>query len=179
MVFYCKEKSPCGVDNYKGLWCNTQIMERAVTAYIGLGSNLGDRKKNLDDAARLLSGIPGIKAVKVSSYYETEPVGYEEQGLFLNAAARVETSLSAQELLHVCQDIETRLGRVRTVRWGPRTVDLDILLFGSSIIDTPELEIPHPLMHERAFVLKPLCELDPGVIHPVLKKTAKELLASL
>lgn len=154
-------------------------MEKAVTAYIGLGSNLGDRNKNLDDAVRLLSGMPGIEAVQVSSYYETEPVGYEEQGLFLNAAARIETSLSAQELLYACQDIETRLGRVRTVRWGPRTIDLDILLFGSSIIDTPELEIPHPLMHERAFVLKPLCELDPDVIHPVLKKTAKELLASL
>jgi len=150
-----------------------------MTAYIGLGSNLGDRKKNLDDAVRLLSGMPGIEAVKVSSYYETEPVGYEEQGLFINAVARVETSLSALGLLRACQNIEIRLGRVRTVRWGPRTIDLDVLLFGTSIIDTPELEVPHPLMHERAFVLEPLCELDPDVLHPVLKKTAKELLASL
>ena len=154
-------------------------MEHTVTAYIGFGSNLGDRKKNLDDAVRLLSGTPGVGAVDVSSYYETEPVGYEEQGLFLNAAARVETSLSAKELLHACQDIEVRLGRVRTVRWGPRTIDLDILLFGNTIIDKPELEIPHPLMHERAFVLKPLCELDPAMMHPVLKKTLKELLNSL
>lgn len=154
-------------------------MEKAVTAYIGLGSNLGDRKKNLDDAVRLLSGMRGIEAVKVSSYYETEPVGYEEQGLFLNAAARLETTLTPRELLDVCQDIEIRLGRVRTVRWGPRTIDLDILLFGDATIDTPELEIPHPLMHERAFVLKPLCELDPDVIHPVLRKTVKELLANL
>jgi len=154
-------------------------MENAVTAYIGLGSNLGDRKKYLDDAVRLLSGMPGIETVKASSYYETEPVGNKEQGLFLNAAARIETTLSPKELLEVCQDIENRLGRVRTVRWGPRTIDLDILLFDASIIDMPELEVPHPLMHERAFVLKPLCELDPDVLHPVLKKSAKELLASL
>lgn len=154
-------------------------MGKAVTAYIGLGSNLGDRRKNLDDAVRLLSGAPGIGNVKVSSYYETEPVGYEVQGLFLNAAASLETTLLPTELLHVCQDIENRLGRIRTVRWGPRTIDLDILLFGGSIIDIPELEIPHPLMHERAFVLKPLCELAPDVLHPVLKKTALVLLNSL
>jgi len=154
-------------------------MDNAVTAYIGLGSNLGDKRKNLDDAVRLLTEVPGIDAVKVSSYYETEPVGYEEQGLFLNAVARVETSLSPKELLVTCHNIENRLGRVRTVRWGPRTIDLDILLFGGSIINMPELEIPHPLMHERAFVLEPLCELDPDVLHPVLKKTVKELLNSL
>ncbi len=150
-----------------------------MTAYIGLGSNLGNRKSNLDDAVSLLSEAPGVDSVKVSSYYETEPVGYEEQGLFLNAAARVETSLSPGELLKVCHDIENQLGRVRTVRWGPRTIDLDILLYNGLVIDSPELEVPHPLMHERAFVLQPLCELDPDVVHPVLKKTAKELLNSL
>ncbi len=154
-------------------------MEKAVTAYIGLGTNLGDKRKNLDDAVRLLSEARGIDAVRVSSYYETEPVGYVEQEPFLNAAARIETTLSPNELLDVCHEIENQLGRVRTVRWGPRTIDLDILLFGDSIIDMPELEIPHPLMHERAFVLEPLCELDPDVLHPVLKKTTKELLKNL
>lgn len=149
-----------------------------TTAYIGLGSNMGDRKSNLDDALRLLDEADGVRVVKASSYLETEPVGYVEQGLFLNAAAEVETELPPEGLLAVCHEIENRLGRIRTVRWGPRTIDLDILLYGDMVIDSESLKVPHPLMHEREFVLGPLNEIAPDALHPVLNLTVNQLLKS-
>ena len=150
-----------------------------MIGYIGLGSNLGDREGNLRDALELMNAEPSITVRRVSSFIDTQPVGGPPQGSYLNAVAEVETALEPRELLDALQRIERSLGRVRTVRWGPRTIDLDIVLLGDAVVDEPGLEIPHPRMHEREFVLRPLCELAPGALHPRLRKTAAELLAAL
>lgn len=135
-------------------------------AYLSLGSNLGDRKRQLQEAVRLLRANPAISNVKISSIYETAPVGYLDQGAFLNLAVRLETDLSPLDLLAVCQEVERNLQRERLVRWGPRTVDLDILLYGQEQLATDELTIPHPRMYERAFVLVPLRDLLPSLVMP-------------
>jgi len=145
------------------------------TAYIGAGSNIGDRKGNLDNAINMLRKTSGIEVTAVSSYIDTAPVGYKEQPDFLNAALEIETYLTAYDLLGVCSGIERELKRERTIRWGPRTIDLDILLFGDIIMEDELLVIPHPRMHEREFVLIPMCEIASEAIHPVLKKTVGEL----
>ncbi len=150
-----------------------------MKAYIGLGSNLGNREENIRKAVELLEKSPGIRVVKLSPFYETEPVGDIPQGKFINAAAEIYTTLFPPGLLAVCRNIEDALGRVRTVKWGPRTIDLDILLYGEEVIRTSELTIPHPLMHEREFVLRPLSDIAPDAYHPVLGKTAQELLKEL
>ncbi|MBF0594540.1 MAG: 2-amino-4-hydroxy-6-hydroxymethyldihydropteridine diphosphokinase [Candidatus Omnitrophica bacterium] len=126
--------------------------------FLGLGSNLGDRRKNIDDAVERLN-LSGIKVLKVSSMIETDPVGGPPQGLFLNAAAKAETDLSPREVLNVIHRIEVLLGRVRTVKDGPRTIDIDILLYDNITLNEPDLVIPHPRMNERDFVLRPLKEL--------------------
>ena len=131
-------------------------------AYLSLGSNIGDRMKYLSDALSLLSGNPAIAITDVSSVYETDPVGYTDQDCFLNLVCRIETSLDPFSLLHFMQETENRLGRVRTIRYGPRTIDLDLLTYGSESIDTGELTLPHPRMHERAFVQIPLGEIKSG-----------------
>lgn len=135
-------------------------------AYIGLGSNLGDKEANLKKALELLDASPEVQVKKVASLYRTAPVGFTEQDWFLNTVVGVETSLSPHELLSLLLDIEERLGRVRTIRWGPRTVDLDLLLFGREEVNTPDLMIPHLRMSERAFVMVPLAELAPKLIIP-------------
>ena len=148
-----------------------------IIAYIGVGSNVGDRKDNCRKAIELL-GETG-RVLSISSLYHSEPVGYKEQEDFINAVVSIETDLSATELLDACHVIEGRLGRKRTLRWGPRTIDLDILLYGDQIMNQPHLIIPHPLMATRKFVLAPLAEIAPEVMHPVLQKTARQLLREL
>lgn len=128
-------------------------------AYIGLGSNLGDRESYLRRAIRALDEHPSVEVARCSSLYETAPVGYPDQGDFLNMVAAVRTELPPIALYRYMAQIEARLGRVRDIRWGPRTIDLDLLLYEDAKLDTPELVIPHPRMWERAFVLVPLLEV--------------------
>lgn len=153
-------------------------MVNPITAYIALGSNLGDRRALLDSAVQSLR--VEVEVVRVSSYVETSPVGGpSRQGAYLNATAEVHTTLNPFALLGVLQRIEDRLGRVRTERFGPRTIDLDLLLFGDRTINAEEsgiaLVVPHPRMHERLFVLEPLAEIAPRAVHPVLGSTIKDL----
>ncbi len=129
--------------------------------FLGLGSNLGDRLANLGRAVELLAAEAGVRVVRSSRVYETEPVGGPEQPPYLNAVIEVETDLGPRELLAACQRVEAALGRVRAERWGPRTIDVDVLTYGDARISEPGLEVPHPRMHERGFVLVPLAELDP------------------
>lgn len=145
-------------------------------AYISLGSNLGDRAATLDEAIRQLSHTEGIGKLRRSGVIETEPVGKTDQPKFLNCVVEVETTLEPLKLLDRCQEIERRLGRKRTVRWGPRTIDLDILLYGDTTLKSDRLTLPHPEMTKRRFVLEPLCELAPDLVLPGGKKTVRELL---
>jgi len=130
-----------------------------MRCYIGIGSNLGDRHKNIDDAIGKMRGVDGIEVKKLSRIYETEPVGGPKQGQYLNAVIEIETTLTARGLLLTLQGIENQLGRTRLVRYGPRTIDLDILTYGDERIDESDLKIPHPRMDERGFVLEPLKDL--------------------
>jgi len=148
-----------------------------VEAFLGLGSNLGDRCDTLDKAVRRLDSHPGISVVRVASYRETAPVGYLEQGLFINTAAAVATSLSPLELLEAVQQIEADFGRTREIRFGPRTLDIDILLYGDQVVNSRPLVIPHPRLHEREFVLVPLAEIAPETRIPPAGLTAREMLS--
>ena len=130
-------------------------------AYLGIGSNLGDRRAHLQGAVDELAGVEGLRVVAVSPVYETVPVGGPPQPDFLNAVVAVDTELTARALLELAQRIEAAAERVRTVRWGPRTLDVDVLLVGDERIDEPDLEVPHPRMTERAFVVVPLADLAP------------------
>lgn len=133
------------------------------TAYLSIGSNMGDRESYLREAVQALAAMSGIFVRQVSSIYETVPVGYTDQADFLNIAVHLETTLSPEALLDACQEIEQTLGRERLIRWGPRTVDLDILLYNQDNIEMERLLIPHPRMKERAFVLIPLLEIAPNI----------------
>lgn len=154
-----------------------------ATAYLGLGSNLGERERHLDGAVAQLGALPGTESLRVSSYHETAPVGGPAgQGPFLNAAAELVTTLSPRELLLELMRIERIAGRDRlneAERWGPRTLDVDLLLYDARLIDQPGLMVPHPRMHERRFVLAPLCEIAPDATHPYLHKTVREMLETL
>jgi 2-amino-4-hydroxy-6-hydroxymethyldihydropteridine diphosphokinase len=138
-----------------------------VLAYVGLGSNLGEREATLRRALDLLDATPGVSVVGVSRFRETEPVGFLDQPRFLNGAAAVEAELPPRELLERLLEIERELGRTRTgPRFGPRTIDLDLLIYGGEVVDEPGLTVPHPRLHERRFALEPLAELDPALVVP-------------
>jgi 2-amino-4-hydroxy-6-hydroxymethyldihydropteridine diphosphokinase len=144
--------------------------------YLAIGSNLGDREGHLA-AAR--AGLPrlGLPLLRASAVYETDPVGGPEQGPYLNQALCVHTGLAPREALAACLAIESARGRLRRERWGPRTLDVDLLLWGARVLDEPGLCVPHPRLHERRFVLEPLCEIAADVVHPQLQLTVRELLA--
>ncbi|HWC20011.1 MAG TPA: 2-amino-4-hydroxy-6-hydroxymethyldihydropteridine diphosphokinase [Terriglobales bacterium] len=146
-------------------------------AYLSLGSNLGDRVANLRDCITHLGTVGEV--LTVSSFYETEPVDLREQPWFLNCAVELATALTAEGLLQRIQAIETALGRKREVRKGPRTIDIDIVLFNSAVIVQANLQIPHPAMHQRRFVLVPLAEIAPSLLHPTSRKTVQQLLREL
>jgi 2-amino-4-hydroxy-6-hydroxymethyldihydropteridine diphosphokinase len=146
--------------------------------FLGLGSNLGHRETNLRRALAELES-PRLRLLRASSIYETEPIGFLDQGWFLNLAAEFETELFPKQLLVRLQRVERSMGRRRTVKDGPRIIDIDILLYGASIVKTPELEIPHPRYRDRRFTLAPLAELAPTMTDPVTGRTMAELLAAL
>ena len=149
-----------------------------IDAYVGLGANVGDRMGNLRAALGRLHREPGFRVAGVSRVWDTAPVG-PPQPRYLNAAVRLSTLLSPRSTLRRLLEIEERLGRVRREHWGPREIDLDLLLFGERVVKEPGLEVPHPRLHERIFVLAPLAEVAPFVVHPVLSRPIADLLAAL
>ena len=149
--------------------------------FLSLGSNLGDRLSNIQQAVSSLSMSKHIKILKTSSFYETEPWGNKNQEWFINAALALDTDLTCEELLEFCQNIEVQLGRIRheNEKWAQRAIDIDILMYDDKLINKPNLIVPHPLMHLRAFVLVPMLEVKADLIHPVFNKTISELYDEL
>ncbi len=144
-------------------------------AYIAFGSNIGDRIKTIQNAFELINNNPDISIKKMSSYYEAEPVEYPNQAWFINGVIEIETKLTPEELLSFCLEIESEIERIRTIKWGPRTIDLDIIYYDQELISTSDLQIPHLRMHARAFVLLPLAEIAEDFRHPILNRTAQEM----
>jgi 2-amino-4-hydroxy-6-hydroxymethyldihydropteridine diphosphokinase len=145
------------------------------TVFLGLGSNVGDKKGNLRHALQQL-GVASVQVIRVSPVYRTEPVDYTEQDWFLNQVVEVETELTPRALLDLCQKIESMLGRKRNILRGPRSIDLDILFFDECVLSQPDLTIPHPRLHERRFVLVPLSDIAPAMIHPLFRQSVRDLL---
>ena len=164
---------PAGVDEIK-------MGHTMHTVYIALGSNLGPKLDNCRRAIESLGAHPAIRLQAVSRYYQTEPVDYLEQDWFVNAAAKLETTLDPIALLGCLKDIERKSGRTPTsIPFGPRVLDLDIILFDDLVLDSPKLILPHPRMHKRRFVLAPICDIGPDIVHPVLGKDIRSLLEGL
>jgi 2-amino-4-hydroxy-6-hydroxymethyldihydropteridine diphosphokinase len=150
-----------------------------VRAYVGIGANLGDRAAQVCFARRALDDLSDTRVTACSEVYETAPVGPGEQRPYYNAAVELETGLSPESILRGLLAIEQQAGRHRREKWGPRTLDLDLLLYGERVISTEELSVPHPFLHERPFVLRPLADIDPGLVHPLLQMRVSELLSYL
>jgi 2-amino-4-hydroxy-6-hydroxymethyldihydropteridine diphosphokinase len=148
-------------------------------AYIGIGSNIGDKVNQCEKAISEILKVDHHKLLAKSSLFKTQPIGHPSQDWFVNGVIKIETDLEAHELLRKLKTIESQLGRTETFRWGPRTIDLDILFFDDAEIHNEELQVPHPSIQERQFVLIPLAEIDRYLIHPVLKKTVQELLNNI
>lgn len=147
-----------------------------TTVYLLLGSNENNRQHNLEQALKLMA-LKGCEILNLSGLYETEAWGLKEQQAFINQAAEVRTALPPLQLLSTLKSIEKEVGRVETVKWGPRVIDIDILFYGTAIINEPELKVPHPFLHQRRFTLAPLNEIASQLVHPVLNKTLEQLLA--
>ena len=145
-------------------------------AYIGIGSNIGDKVGQCEKAISEILEVDHHRLLAKSSFFRTRPVGYTLQDWFVNGVIKIETDLEPLDLLRSLKAIESQLGRKETFRWGPRVIDLDLLIFDQRVIQTEELQVPHPSMHERQFVLIPLAEIDRGLLHPVFRKTIQELL---
>lgn len=155
-------------------------MTPTARCLIALGSNLGDRLANLQAGLREIADADGVDVVAVSPIYETAPVGGPDgQGPYLNAALAADVAIDAESLLGMLHRIEEGRERSRDVYWGPRTLDLDLLVHGSLVVDTPTLQVPHPRMHERRFVMVPVCDIAPDLVHPTLGRTMRDLLADL
>lgn len=165
---------------WRGAGSSSNLWVVPDDAYIALGANLGDRERNIWDAVDRLEATDGIEVPDVSALLENPAIGGPDKSPpFLNAAAKVVTTLSPRELLARLLEVEREMGRTRRQKWEPRVIDLDLLLFGQRVIDAPDLKVPHPLMHARRFVMQPLAEIAPQVLHPVLGLTAAELLRRL
>ena len=151
-----------------------------ITGYISVGSNIGDRENYCRQGISVLDSLSLVSVLEISKFYMTEPVDYTDQDWFVNAVIKIETGLDPVSLLKELKQIEADAGRVgKTIRFGPRKLDFDIILLGDLVLNTKNLEIPHPRMHKRCFVLKPFCDIGSDVVHPVFGKSIKELLANV
>ncbi len=150
-------------------------MEHWHNVFIGIGSNLGNAKENCQQGIIALRQKKEIDFIRSSFFYKTEPLGGPKQDFFINCVVEIKTLLPPENLLSFLKNLEKRMGRVKSIKWGPRVIDFDILFFNDKVIDSPHLKIPHPLSHKRKFVLEPLGEIAPDLIHPVFNKSIKEL----
>jgi 2-amino-4-hydroxy-6-hydroxymethyldihydropteridine diphosphokinase len=148
-------------------------------AYIGIGSNIGNKVRHCQKAIAEILKANSHRLLARSSFFKTQPIGYASQDWFVNGVIKIKTELEPIHLVRILKAIESRMGRTKTVRWGPRVIDLDILFYDEKEVKTEEVQIPHPSLHERQFVLIPLAEIDRNLVHPVLKKTVRELLEAL